>query len=211
MEDKGQSKKSEQTSCGGHVTTIAVTMTQTFLIDIMSSFSTFPFARFGSLLGVHTTLLAFVALYLPRSSFVRTPLPPQASSKDRPQHPFLRPLTADPLLTLGWLCVGVAFVQVSWAGWLKSETDNARPEVIGEDEETRIKRKMKISSERFKVGFGASTRTSVFIRITTERKRHMRCDTSLLIWRPCCTCALRCASRRVSAPHYSLQYQLTLD
>lgn len=111
----------------------------------------FPLARFASLVGVHTTLILFTALFLPRSSYLITSLPSQASSKDRPQHPFLQPITADPLLTLTWLCFGAAVVQVSWAGWLKSERDEARIHIFGEDDEEKLKRKLKGGQERLLV------------------------------------------------------------
>lgn len=83
----------------------------------------FPLLHFASLLGVHTTLLVFTALYLPRSSFLFTPIPPQASSRDRPQRPFLRPLTADPTLALIWLCLGTAAISSNVWSWYVSYFD----------------------------------------------------------------------------------------
>ncbi|KAH8112802.1 PIG-F-domain-containing protein [Phellopilus nigrolimitatus] len=113
-----------------------------------SSSPSFPISRFSSLLGVHTTLLLFTALYLPRSSFLLSPLPPQASSRDRPQHAFIRPLTADPQLTLIWLCVGVGVVQASWATWMKIEHENARLEMFGDDAESRVERTLKSREDK---------------------------------------------------------------
>ena len=111
----------------------------------------FPLSRFISLSGVHTLLLFFSALYLPRSSFLLSALPEQASSKDRPQHPFLRPLTADPLLTLFWVCIGASAVQASWVGWLKREEDSARLALFGEDDEAKLKRAATMNADRMKV------------------------------------------------------------
>lgn len=107
----------------------------------MSTPSTYPFARFISLLSVHTILLVFTAGWLPRSTLLLTTLPSQASSKDKPQHPFLHPLTADPLLTVAWLCAGFAVTQVVWAAMMKREIEASRRELYGEDEEEKIKRR----------------------------------------------------------------------
>ena len=113
--------------------------------------SNFPLFRFSSLLGVHSILLIFVALFLPRSSFLLSDLPPQASSRDRPQHEFLRPITAEPQLTLVWLCIGAIIVQASWASRLKYETVSVKLQLFGEDEEARVKRTMESSKERLNV------------------------------------------------------------
>lgn len=111
----------------------------------------FPLLRFCSLLGVHTTLLLFTALYLPRSTFLISSVPPQASSRDRPEHAFLRALSADATLTLTWLCLGAAFVQGSWASWIKIETDHARMEIFGDGEEARVRRAMESGKDKFQV------------------------------------------------------------
>ncbi|KAL5513248.1 GPI11 [Sanghuangporus vaninii] len=128
----------------------------------------FPLLHFTSLLGVHTILLLFVALYLPRSTFLFSPIPPQASSRDKPQHPFLRALTADPSLTLLWLCLGTAAVQASWASRVKAEVDNARILLFGEDEEARVKRALESGREKFQSLKDAVISTlacSIFIHI----------------------------------------------
>lgn len=78
----------------------------------------FPILQYGSLVGTNALLLAFSALYLPRSShWLGIELPAQVSSKDRPQHHFLDPLTASPVMTLLWICFGAASVTVWWSGW----------------------------------------------------------------------------------------------
>ena len=111
----------------------------------------FPVSRFISLAGVHTLLLFFSALYLPRSSYLLSAVPEQVSSRDKPQHPFLRPITADPLLTLLWLCVGAVAVQASWSGWLKREEESARLALFGEDDEAKLKRAAATGADRMKV------------------------------------------------------------
>ncbi|KAK7042520.1 phosphatidylinositol-glycan biosynthesis class F protein [Favolaschia claudopus] len=85
----------------------------------------FPFAGYTSAVGVHTTLLAFSALFLPRTShlvdFIKLNIDPsQITSKDRPQHPFLDDLTLSPTSTLAWLCVGAIVLQSWWGGWIRS-------------------------------------------------------------------------------------------
>lgn len=129
----------------------------TFSTRMSSSILDFPLSRFASLVGVHSLLIVFTALYLPRSSYLLTSLPTQESSKDRPQHAFLQPLTADPLLTVAWLCIGTAVVQASWAGWLKSERNSARAHIFGEDDEAKMKRKLNSGTERLLVRVASSS------------------------------------------------------
>ncbi|KAG9007072.1 hypothetical protein FRB90_009560 [Tulasnella sp. 427] len=96
--------------------------------DAPSQESGLPLARYTSIVGTQSLLLAFTALFLPRSTasiFGSDFLPPPSSSLDRPQHPFLEPLTASPVLTLIWLCLGVGVV-VAWSAgymrvWVKGE------------------------------------------------------------------------------------------
>ncbi|KAF8909756.1 GPI biosynthesis protein family Pig-F-domain-containing protein [Gymnopilus junonius] len=76
-----------------------------------------PMTSYISVVGVHTTLWSFVALYLPRtqllgdlanSTWDNTPI----SSRDRPQHPSLTP-------TLLYICIGAVVLQSWWAGYLR--------------------------------------------------------------------------------------------
>ncbi|KAG8982602.1 hypothetical protein FRB94_013282 [Tulasnella sp. JGI-2019a] len=85
--------------------------------------SALPLARYTSILGTQCLLLLFTAFYLPRSTtallgtdFIQNA---QHTSLDRPQHPFLEPLTASPTLTLIWLCGGVAAIVFWWAGYMR--------------------------------------------------------------------------------------------
>lgn len=85
----------------------------------------FPLARYFSIVGVHTTLLLFVALFLPRSTFLfelTRPVVDEAklTSRDRPQEPFLNALTTSPLTTVASICLGVAILQNWWAGWVRT-------------------------------------------------------------------------------------------
>ncbi|KAJ7454071.1 GPI biosynthesis protein family Pig-F-domain-containing protein, partial [Mycena galericulata] len=84
----------------------------------------FPFASYTSVVGVHTTLLAFSALFLPRTTelveFLKPTIDPtQLTSRDRPQHPFLDALTISPVATLACLCIGAVVLQSWWGGWVR--------------------------------------------------------------------------------------------
>ncbi|KAF7343346.1 Phosphatidylinositol-glycan biosynthesis class F protein [Mycena venus] len=84
----------------------------------------FPFADYTSVVGVHTSLLALSALFLPRTADVLDFLKPeidlsQITSKDRPQHPFIDALTLSPVSTLTWICVGAIILQSWWGGWVR--------------------------------------------------------------------------------------------
>ncbi|KAF5373427.1 hypothetical protein D9615_009500 [Tricholomella constricta] len=90
-----------------------------------SSTGFFPFARYTSVVGVHTTLLTFTALFLPRTTFLfeltKPTLDPELrTSRDRPQHPFLEDLTISPVSTLLCLCAGAVLLQGWWGGWMRN-------------------------------------------------------------------------------------------
>ena len=80
-----------------------------------------PINSYIPVVGVHTTLWAFTALYLPRTTLIDTEWDSsqQLSSRDRPQHPFLVALTQNPTWTLACICVGAGFVQSWWAGQVR--------------------------------------------------------------------------------------------
>ncbi|KAF8624692.1 hypothetical protein AX17_007023 [Amanita inopinata Kibby_2008] len=85
---------------------------------------TLPLYQYTSAVGVHTTLLGFTALFLPRTAFLSALIKPEwdparQSSRDKPQHPFLDALTSSPVSTLTWICLGVALLQGWWAGWMR--------------------------------------------------------------------------------------------
>jgi GPI ethanolamine phosphate transferase 2/3 subunit F len=75
----------------------------------------FPYAKYTSLLGVHNTLLLFATFFLPQS----LPRVEQASSRDRPQNPFLDALTSEPAVTVFVISAGAAVLQSWWAGWIR--------------------------------------------------------------------------------------------
>lgn len=77
----------------------------------------FPYFQYVSVVGVHSTLVGFVALYLPQSIRLLGPLP--ARETDRPQSEFMEALTARPTLTAGWICAGLCVLQLWWGGWVR--------------------------------------------------------------------------------------------
>lgn len=76
----------------------------------------FPYARYTSVVGVHTSLVAFTALFLPQTSLL---LWPTLADPDRPQSQFQDALTDSPVITLAWIVAGLVVLQVWWAGWIR--------------------------------------------------------------------------------------------
>ncbi|GAV98927.1 phosphatidylinositol-glycan biosynthesis class f [Lentinula edodes] len=91
--------------------------------DSSQDSSFFPFARYTSVVGVNSSLMVFVGLFLPRSTTLfdgaKSNASTQATSRDRPQHPFLEPITANPVSTLVYVCLGVIVLQAWWSAWLR--------------------------------------------------------------------------------------------
>lgn len=77
----------------------------------------FPFARYTSLVGVHTSLLAFTAMFLPMSAFADLSTPTQY--KSRPKREPMVVLTEAPWRTVAWMCLGCMALQWWWAGWVR--------------------------------------------------------------------------------------------
>jgi GPI ethanolamine phosphate transferase 2/3 subunit F len=77
----------------------------------------FPFARYTSVVGVHTSLVAFTALFLPQTS--RLFWQPETRGTNRPQTEFLDVLTDSPAITLAWIIAGLLILQPWWAGWVR--------------------------------------------------------------------------------------------
>jgi len=113
----------------------------------------FPFAQYTSIVGVHTTLLTFTALFLPRTTFLlefTTPSTDEAfiTSKDRPQHPFLEALTLSPISTLLCICLGVLVLQAWWGGWVRNWAIDYT--LVGSNDEKRLNKAL-AQKQRVKV------------------------------------------------------------
>lgn len=80
----------------------------------------FPYLQYASLLGTYVVLVCFAGLALPSSSkWLGFRSLPQLSSVDRPQHPFLNPITSNPAGTVVTVSVGIFGLTVWWAGWVR--------------------------------------------------------------------------------------------
>ncbi|OSD00497.1 hypothetical protein PYCCODRAFT_1371063 [Trametes coccinea BRFM310] len=94
--------------------------------------SFFPFARYTSIVGVHTSLLAFSALILPTTSLsllskgVSLFSGSDAPRADRPKRDIVQLLTEDPVRTVAWVCAGALILQTWWASWVKAWTVELR-------------------------------------------------------------------------------------
>ena len=86
-----------------------------------------PLFSYATTVGIHSSLLLFTALFLPRTSLAifgnisNFPFLQPASSLDRPQPEFLEVLTASPPLTLAWLCAGAFLISFSWGGRIRRQ------------------------------------------------------------------------------------------
>ena len=86
-----------------------------------------PLFSYATTVGIHSSLLLFTALFLPRTSSAifndtsNFPFLQPASSLDRPQPEFFEALTASPPLTLAWLCAGVLLISFSWSGRIRRQ------------------------------------------------------------------------------------------
>ena len=77
---------------------------------------TFP-SQYPAHALVHTVLIVSSFLLLPQTALL-DPVEP-TRNLDKPQHPFLAPLTARPELTAAWSSVGSALVVGWWAGSIR--------------------------------------------------------------------------------------------
>ncbi|RPD61579.1 PIG-F-domain-containing protein [Lentinus tigrinus ALCF2SS1-7] len=109
----------------------------------------FPFARYTSVVGVHTSLLAFSALVLPATSpplniFAQWDFSSSTSSK--PERDILQALTENPVRTVAWMCAGAIVLQGWWATWIKkwaNESQAAKKADSAEVAQQRLERKEK--------------------------------------------------------------------
>ncbi|KAF8586946.1 hypothetical protein K439DRAFT_1339617 [Ramaria rubella] len=98
----------------------------------------FPFFQYTSHLSIHTLLLTFTGVFLPAGTLLITPLPPQQSSLDKPQHRLLEPITASPVWTLIWLCAGTTACLAWWAGLMREWWGTYPHQGQGNTEKTKL-------------------------------------------------------------------------
>ncbi|KAI0332208.1 hypothetical protein GY45DRAFT_1369356 [Cubamyces sp. BRFM 1775] len=86
----------------------------------------FPFARYTSLVGVHTSLLAFSALLLPTTPtsllLKGASLIPESGhdAAKQPRGDVMQVLTENPVRTVAWICAGALILQSWWASWVRT-------------------------------------------------------------------------------------------
>ncbi|GBE83503.1 hypothetical protein SCP_0505540 [Sparassis crispa] len=130
-----------------------------------------PFASYTSVTGVHTSLLAFTALFLPRTSvsFLTDLYPWQSKhtpiASDEP-HRALRLLTENPTRTVAWMCVGAIVVQTWWASWLRGWMIEERTRGMAEGnaaEQTKQKLQRKHWDDLRLAAFGNAILTTLVV------------------------------------------------
>lgn len=108
-----------------------------------------------SMVGVHTTLLGYAGLFLPRTTVLQQLALYEAdgavlSSQDRPQPLFFNALTRSPTITLLALCSGALILQTWWSSWLRacwidissyrSEEDKLKEKYLPTGQKAKVRR-----------------------------------------------------------------------
>lgn len=135
----------------------------------LSSIPTFPLATYLSTHLLLSALLLFSFAFLPRSdAFWRAPIadagsengaghPRQTVSADRPEHPFLTPITSDPFKSLVFQVLGVAVCMLWWShhlrGWWRSEKLRGRLIQQNKDKDEMFVVQKETFAERLQVSF----------------------------------------------------------
>lgn len=78
--------------------------------------------QYPPLILIHVILLSAALVLLPQTPIPDLPLPSPTRGLDKPQLPFLAPITARPVLTLAWACLGAVLLVPWWAGSLRRWT-----------------------------------------------------------------------------------------
>lgn len=118
-----------------------------------AQYAFFPYARYTSVVGVHTSLVAFTALFLPQTSLL---LWPSLADPDRPETQFKDALTNNPVITLAWIVAGLVVLQVWWAGWIRHWCFEYTSRAVSSDQ-------MKVDRYQFNRGrFSKLGRVAVF-------------------------------------------------
>ena len=107
-----------------------------------------PLKEYFSRLSYLSCLLTGSFIFLPRPSswlINATANSAQRSSTDRPEHPFLTPLTADPLATMLWDVLGTLIIMIWWGhhlrSWWEGPVEGCQEGVVNEKEVDRRQNK----------------------------------------------------------------------
>lgn len=110
-----------------------------------------------SMVGVHTTLLGYAGLFLPRTTVLQQLALYEVdaavlSSQDRPQPSFFNALTRSPTVTLFALCLGALILQTWWSSWLRvcsidisshrSEEDKLKEKYLPTGQKAKVRRSL---------------------------------------------------------------------
>ncbi|OXM78977.1 phosphatidylinositol glycan, class F [Cryptococcus neoformans Bt63] len=127
-----------------------------------------PLPEYFTLLIYLAILLiaAFISLPHSTSYFLSAPLA-QSSSADRPEHPFLTPITSRPLITMAWDVIGVGMIMFWWGGkmkgWWEGKSAAKKEEVVGEsDMEERTSRTTKMFTRFKEAGMATAGMAGVY-------------------------------------------------
>lgn len=116
----------------GKTTGTSTPSTQTQSSALSETSTYFPFARYTSIVGVHTSLLAFCALILPGTSLSSlAPWGDSTAGEHKSSRDIAELLTENPVRTVGWMCAGALLVQSWWASWLRKWCMEGRPRKSG--------------------------------------------------------------------------------
>jgi len=102
-----------------------------------------PLAQYASKQGVLTCLLISSFCLLPRSKWPYAPATDRAPL-DRPEWPFLTPITANPVRSMLYDVLGVSFCMLWWAPTLRAWWS---PERLA-DRDARVRQTLNVSSKR---------------------------------------------------------------
>ncbi|KAI0293643.1 GPI biosynthesis protein family Pig-F-domain-containing protein [Multifurca ochricompacta] len=80
--------------------------------------------QYPPLILIHLILLSAAFVLLPQTPIPNLPISPPTRGLDKPQHPFLAPITTRPVLTLTWACLGAILLVPWWAGSLRQWAHN---------------------------------------------------------------------------------------
>ncbi|CAL1709744.1 unnamed protein product [Somion occarium] len=128
----------------------------------------FPFARYTSVVGVHTSLIAFTALFLPRTSLSSLFRSSAANGQLGKPDDVLLTLTENPLRTLAWICAGSCVLQVWWASWLRNWALDARAGVTEGADDTTRRTEQKLLREEWNSGRFAAFRMACLAAVVTS-------------------------------------------
>lgn len=124
------------------------------LISAFTKMGKLPLDQYFASLSYLSLLLITSFLFLPRSTtWLLGPsyAPRQRSSADRPEHAFLTQITAQPLLTLMWTCLGMLICMAWWGRKLRGWWGSQQKKQIGHHSDLGVSLVKRVHAERQRV------------------------------------------------------------